>query len=148
RAHGVRILLHRFFDVEHLSRADSWHVPDAGLDFAAVLPGQSGRGAVDFDQSRYPRSCRPDGAWDFFAVDLSLGLRLSDRLDAVAAQTPGLLLSHHLDDRRLAERHPPRRRLARAVAARRYPLVHGRRRPRLRLAAGAEAAMKKLSSQP
>ena len=92
------------------------------LTFPFVL-AMLGAGLLDFDEGLDARSGRPDRHGDVPAVDFSLGLRLSARFDAVAAEAGGQLHPDDLDDRRLAERDPPRRRLARALAARPRPVA-------------------------
>jgi hypothetical protein len=49
--------------------------------------------------------------------------------------------SRHLDDRRLPQRHPPRRRLERAMASCPRPLDHGLRRPPLQFPPPPKAAV-------
>ena len=62
-----------------------------------------------------------DGA----ALGLPLGLRVPARLDAAALLAALAASADHLDDRRGTRGDPPRRRLGRALAARRGALGHG-----------------------
>ena len=61
------------------------------------------------------------------AVDLPVGLRLPARLDAVVLPVRGAADPDDLADRRVPRRHPARRRLGGAVAARFGSLGHGAR---------------------
>jgi hypothetical protein len=125
RPHTRGVLLHCISNVVDFPRADSRPLHHAHHDHVSLCARQSRHRSVDFDEGRNAGSSGTSGDGNLPALDLPLGLRLSARLNALAAAARGQLDSHHLADRRFTQRDPPRRRLAGVMAARARPLGNG-----------------------